>query len=62
MRQGKEGKTMERMAAIEKALEILDKARRQTADKAPGAWKMLFRVTEYLKAQHEAEFAAEFRQ
>ncbi len=51
---------MERITAIEQALEIISRAKFATVRSAPAAWEFLYRVEKYLEREQKAAFAAYF--
>jgi hypothetical protein len=53
---------MERLTAIQQALEIIQRAQIQTAVVAPGAWQQLYRVKEYLRTEHLAAYVEYFKE
>lgn len=53
---------MERLKAIEAAMEIIRAAQLATVGNNPGAWDFLYSVRQHLEAQSVEAFSAEFRE
>jgi hypothetical protein len=51
---------MERITAIQQALELIGRAKFKTIHTAPAAWEFLYRVERYLEREQKAAFAAYF--